>query len=273
MCRVLAVHPSGFYAWLKHPLSNRAKTNQKLVTMIKQSWLASGLTYGSRRIHQDLRELGETCSEGRVERLMRKHKIQSQRGYKRRYVKSGQPSHVAPNQLKQRFEVDQPNYTWVTDITYIRTYEGWFYLAVVVDLFSRKVVGWSMNQRMEKHLVTQALLSAVWQRKPEQSVIVHSDQGAQYTSDECLRFMKHHNFEPSMSRRGNCYDNAVVESFFHSLKSERIKRKIYKTREQARQDIFDYIEWFYNPIRRHSSCDNMSPIQYEQTYYSRLKSV
>ena len=273
MCRVLAVHPSGFYAWLKHPISNRAKANQRLIGLIKQCWIASGLTYGSRRIHQDLRELGETCSEGRVERLMRTNKIKAQRGYKRRYLKSGLPSHIAPNQLKQRFEVNEPDHTWVTDITYIRTYEGWFYLAVVVDLFSRKVVGWSMNKRMEKHLVTQALLSAVWQRKPSRRVIVHSDQGAQYTSDECLRFMQQHNLEPSMSRRGNCYDNAVAESFFHSLKSERIKRRIYQTREQARQDIFDYIEWFYNPTRRHSYCDNMSPNQYEQTYYSRLKSL
>lgn len=273
MCRVLKVHPSGFYAWLRQPLSNRAKDNQRLLTLIKSSWLASGLTYGSRRIYQDLQELGETCSEGRVVRLMRNNKIRAQRGYKRRYMKYGNPSHIAANQLKQRFEVDSPNHTWVTDITYIRTYEGWFYLAVVVDLFSRKVVGWSMNKRMEKHLVTQALLSAVWQRKPEQTVIVHSDQGVQYTSDECQRFMRYHNIEPSMSRRGNCYDNAVAESFFHSLKSERIKRRVYKTREEARLDIFDYIEWFYNSKRRHSYCGNMPPNQYEQTYYSRLKTI
>ncbi|MBL1140425.1 MAG: IS3 family transposase [Proteobacteria bacterium] len=154
-----------------------------------------------------------------------------------------------------------------------RTYEGWFYLAVVVDLFSRKVVGWSMNQRMEKHLVTQAMLSAVWRRKPQAKVIVHSDQGSQYTSDECQRFIAHHNIDPSMSRRGNCYDNAVAESFFHSLKSERIRGKIYKTREEARQDIFDYIEWFYNPQRRHSHCDNMPPNQFEEMYYLSQKSL
>lgn len=126
------------------------------------------------------------------------------------------------------------------------------YLAVVIDLFSRKVVGWAMHHRMEKYLVTQALLSAVWRRKPIKQVIVHSDQGVQYTSDECQRFMKHHNIDPSMSRRGNCYDNAVAEIFFHSLKQERIRRRIYKTRDEARLDIFDYIEWFYNPQRRHS---------------------
>lgn len=273
MCRILNVHPSGFYAWLKRPNSPRVIENQRLLTLVKESWLGSGLTYGSRRIYHDLRELGEVCSRGRIERLMRNNKIKAQRGYRYRTFKYGVASHVASNQLKQHFDVDCPNHTWVTDITYIRTYEGWFYLAVVVDLFSRKVVGWSMNKRMEKHLVTQALLSAVWQRKPSQRVVVHSDQGVQYTSDECQRFMLHHNLEPSMSRRGNCYDNAVAESFFHSLKSERIKRRIYKTREEARQDIFDYIEWFYNATRRHSYCDNMPPNQYEQTYYSRLKNV
>lgn len=273
MCRVLRVHPSGFYAWLQQPLSNRAQENRRLLALVKESWLASGLTYGSRRIHQDLLDLGETCSEGRIERLMRNNQIRAQRGYKRRYLKSGTPSHVAPNQLKQQFTVSHPDQIWVTDITYIRTYEGWFYLAIVIDLYSRKVVGWSMNQRMEKHLVTQALLSAVWQRKPKEKVIIHSDQGSQYTSDECLRFIKHHNLDPSMSRRGNCYDNAVAESFFHSLKTERIRRRIYKTRDEARQDIFDYIEWFYNSKRRHSYCDNMSPNQYEDTYYQRLKSV
>lgn len=159
---------------------------------------------------------------------------------------------MAPNQLQQQFTVDQPDHTWVTYITYVRTYEGWLYLAVVVDLFSRKVVGWSLHHRMEKSLVTQAMLLAVWRRKPKTMVIVHSDQGAQYTSDECQRFMKYHNIDPSISRRGNCYDNAVAESFFHSLKSERIKNRIYKTREEAKADIFDYIEWFYNTQRRHS---------------------
>ena len=188
MCRVLKVHPSGFYAWLKQPMSLRAKENQRLLTLIRESWLASGLTYGSRRIYQDLRELGEVRSEGRVVRLMRKNKIKAQRGYKRRYSKSGQPHHVVPNQLKQQFTVGKPDHAWVTDITYIRTYEGWFYLAIVVDLFSRRVIGWSMNKRMEKHLVTQALLAAVWARKPQEKVIVHSDQGTQYTSDECKRF-------------------------------------------------------------------------------------
>lgn len=244
-----------------------------MLALIRESWIASGLTYGSPRIHQDLLELGETCSEGRVARLMRTHQIRAQRGHKRRYLKSGHPSYIAPNQLKQRFDVDQPDHTWVTDIIYVRTYEGWFYLAVVVDLFSRKVVGWSMHHRMEKHLVTQAMLSAVWRRKPQGKVIVHSDQGTQYTSDECQRFIKYHNIEPSMSRRGNCYDNSVAESFFHSLKSERIRGRIYKTREEARQDIFDYIEWFYNPKRRHSYCDNMPPTQFEETYYSNLNSL
>lgn len=273
MCRVFKVHRSGYYAWLVQPESKRAQENKRLLGLIRESWLASGLIYGSPRIHQDLVELGETCSVKRVARLMHEAKIQAQYGYKRRYIKSDKPSHVAPNRLAQQFWVSKPDDTWVTDITYIRTYEGWLYLAVVVDLYSRKVVGWSMNSRMEKHLVTQALLSAVWRRKPKAKVIVHSDQGSQYTSDECRRFVKHHNIEPSMSRRGNCHDNAVAESFFHTLKSERIKRRIYRNRDEARQDIFDYIEWFYNPRRRHSYCGNLSPEQFEEQYYLKQKTV
>jgi len=273
MCRVLRVHRSGFYAWCQTPFSARSIEAKRLTQHIRESWTGSGFVYGSPRIHQDLQEQGESCSVHRVARLMRTANIKAQRGYKRRYLKSGLPSHVAPNQVKQSFKVARPDHTWVTDITYIRTYQGWLYLAVVVDLYSRKVVGWAMHHRMEKYLVTQALLSAVWQRKPEQRVIVHSDQGTQYTSDECQRFMKHHNIDPSMSRRGNCYDNAVAESFFHSLKQERVRRKIYKTRDEARLDIFDYIEWFYNPQRRHSHCDNMPPNQFEETYYLNQKNV
>ncbi|RBP35161.1 integrase-like protein [Eoetvoesiella caeni] len=150
----------------------------------------------------------------------------------------------------------------------IRTYEGWLYLAVVVDLFSRQVVGWSMDSRMSKDLVLQALLAAVWRRKPKQSIMVHSDQGSQFTRYEWAAFLASHNLQPSMSRRGNCHDNAVAESFFQLLERERIKRKIYKTRELARQDIFDYIEMFYNPIRRHGHAANLSPVNYERQYFS-----
>lgn len=161
----------------------------------------------------------------------------------------------------------------MTDITYIRTHEGWLYLAVVVDLFSRRVIGWSMQSRMTKGIVLNALLMALWRRNPTQQVLVHSDQGSQYTSDDWQAFLKVHNLEGSMSRRGNCHDNAVVESFFQLLKRERIKRKVYRTREEARADVFNYIELFYNSRRKHGSNDMLSPVEYENRYQKRLETV
>lgn len=170
---------------------------------------------------------------------------------------------VADNTLDRQFEVDQPNAVWVTDITYIRTHEGWSYLAVVIDLFSRRIVGWSMQSRMTTDLALQALLSAVWRRKPKQKIMVHSDQGSQFTSKEWQTCLGKHNLIASMSRRGNCHDNAVAESFFQLLKRERIKRRTYLTREAARLDVFDYIEMFYNPNRKHTNNGMMSPVDYE----------
>lgn len=236
---------------------------------MKSSWLESGRIYGYRKVHHDLRAMGEICSRHRVARLMRSQGWQAQIGYRRRPGNCGGTAHnVVANVLDRQFDVSTPNLAWVTDITYIRTYEGWLYLSVVVDLFSRQVVGWSMDSRMSKELVLQALLAAIWRRKPQQCVMVHSDQGSQFTSNEWAAFLATHNLQPSMSRRGNCHDNAVAESFFQLLKRERIKRKIYKTRQLARQDIFDYIEMFYNPIRRHSHAANLSPVNYEQQYFS-----
>ena len=168
--------------------------------------------------------------------------------------------------LQRRFNPDAPDERWVTDITYIRTHEGWLYLAVVVDLFSRKVIGWSMQPRMTKEIVLNALLMALWRRNSQKAELVHSDQGSQYTSHEWQSFLKSHGLEGSMSRRGNCHDNAVAESFFQLLKRERIKKKIYGTREEARSDIFDYIEMFYNSKRRHGSSDKMPPTEYENRY-------
>jgi putative transposase len=164
------------------------------------------------------------------------------------------------------FNTEHPNQAWVTDVTYIKTHEGWLYLAVVVDLFSRRVIGWSMQQRMTKELVLDALLMAVWRRKPKHRVVVHSDQGSQYTSHDWSSFLKSNNLEGSMSRRGNCHDNAVAESFFQLLKRERIKRKVYSNRAEARRDVFDYIEMFYNVKRRHSSNDQLSPVEYEKRF-------
>jgi len=213
MCRVLDVHRSGFYAWLLEPLSPRAMENQA--------------------------------------RLMRMAQIKSVRGYKRPRYKVGRPSQVSPNQLQRQFQQDEADQVWVTDITYIRTYEGWLYLAVVLDLHSRAVVGWSMRGSMETTLVLDALTMAVWRRRPKGSVIIHSDQGSQFGSDEFSRWCKENRLSPSMSRRGNCWDNAVAESFFSNLKSEKIKKRIYKTRQEARSEVFEYIEGFYNPVRRH----------------------
>ncbi|HHC2828350.1 TPA: IS3 family transposase, partial [Klebsiella pneumoniae] len=272
LCRVLDVHPSGFYAWLQQPHSQRHQADLRLTGQIKQFWLESGCVYGFRKIHLDLRDSGQQCGVNRVWRLMKRVGIKAQVGYRSPRARKGEASIVSPNRLQRQFNPDAPDERWVTDITYIRTHEGWLYLAVVVDLFSRKIIGWSMQSRMTKDIVLNALLMAVWRRNPEKQVLVHSDQGSQYTSHEWQSFLKSHGLEGSMSRRGNCHDNAVAESFFQLLKRERIKKKIYGTREEARSDIFDYIEMFYNSKRRHGSSEQMSPTEYENQYYQRLGS-
>ncbi|HHG0625503.1 TPA: IS3 family transposase [Klebsiella pneumoniae] len=273
LCRVLDVHPSGFYAWLQQPHSQRHQADLRLTGQIKQFWLESGCVYGYRKIHLDLRDSGQQCGVNRVWRLMKRVGIKAQVGYRSPRARKGEASIVSPNRLQRQFNPDAPDERWVTGITYIRTHEGWLYLAVVVDLFSRKIIGWSMQSRMTKDIVLNALLMAVWRRNPQKQVLVHSDQGSQYTSHEWQSFLKSHGLEGSMSRRGNCHDNAVAESFFQLLKRERIKKKLYGTREEARSDIFDYIEMFYNSKRRHGSSDQMSPTEYENQYYQRLGSV
>ena len=264
MCRVLRVHRSGYYAWLKKSMSDRAIEDKRLLGRIKASHKACDGVYGSPRIFLDLREEGETCGIHRVARIMKQGKIKAIRGYKRHKYVKGEPSILTPNHLQREFTVDQPNHVWVTDFTYIRTWQGWLYLAAVMDLFSRKIVGWSMKRTMERELVLDAILMAVWRRKPKSSVLVHSDQGSQYGSDDWHRFCRDNGLKPSMSRRGNCWDNAVAESFFSSLKMERVRRKIYPTRDEARTDLFDYIEMFYNPKRRHSHVGGVSPEAFER---------
>jgi len=264
MCRVLQVTRAGFYAWLHKPLSDRAIEDERLLDLIRASYAASGGVYGSPRVFADLREAGEACGKHRVARIMRTHKIRALRGYKRPRHIVGRPSIIAPNTLNREFTVDVPDRVWVTDITYIRTWQGWLYLAVVMDLYARKIVGWSMKPTLARELVLDALLMALWRRKPQRPVLVHSDQGTQYGSDEWRRFCQTNGLEPSMSRRGNCWDNAVAESFFSSLKSERIRKRIYKTREMARADVFDYIEMFYNRTRRHSHLGGVSPEAFER---------
>ncbi|WP_411908324.1 IS3 family transposase [Escherichia coli] len=260
-------------AWLQQPHSQRHQADLRLTGQIKQFWLESGCVYGYRKIHLDLRDSGQQCGVNRVWRLMKRVGIKAQVGYRSPRARKGEASIMSPNRLQRQFNPDAPDERWVTDITYIRTHEGWLYLAVVVDLFSRKIIGWSMQSRMTKDIVLNALLMAVWRRNPEKQVLVHSDQGSQYTSHEWQSFLKSHGLEGSMSRRGNCHDNAVAESFFQLLKRERIKKKIYGTREEARSDIFDYIEMFYNSKRRHGSSEQMSPTEYENQYYQRLGSV
>lgn len=266
LCRLLDVHHSGYYAWLKEPRSHRHKLDERQTGLIKQFWFESGGVYGYRKIHSDLREYGERIGINRVHRLMKLSQLKAQVGYRKPRHRGGAAHIVTPNKLNRVFNTEHPNQAWVTDVTYIKTHEGWLYLAVVVDLFSRRVIGWSMQQRMTKELVLDALLMAVWRRKPKHRVVVHSDQGSQYTSHDWSSFLKSNNLEGSMSRRGNCHDNAVAESFFQLLKRERIKRKVYSNRAEARRDVFDYIEMFYNVKRRHSSNEQLSPVEYEKRF-------
>ena len=263
---MLKLHRSGFYAWLKHPKAPRTVENEALTECIKAIYAESGGVYGSPRIHAQLVSQGQRVSVDRVARLMAKANIKAQLGYKRPQFRTGTASIVAQNYVQQDFKVGLPNQIWVTDITYIKTREGWLYLAIVLDLFSRKVIGWSMQPEMKTDLVIRALLMALWRRRPKQDVYVHSDQGSQYTSEAFQTFLTAHGLIGSMSRRGQCLDNAVAESFFGSLKTERVKRKIYATRDEARSDLFDYIEMFYNRQRLHSQLDYMSPEQFEKPY-------
>ncbi len=225
-----------------------SKTSRKQVsTSVKNEWLELPFVPGGDSRHG-----------------MRTNQIRAVRGYKRPKPKGGAAASIAPNRLNQQFTFSRANEAWVTDITYIRTWEGWLYLAVVIDLYSRKVVGWSMKATLAREVVLDALLMAVWKRKPKEEVIVHSDQGSQYGSDVWVRFCRAHNLTPSMSRRGNCHDNAVAESFFSSLKKEQVRKKIYRTRDDARADLFHYIEVFYNRRRRHSHIGGVSPEAFEE---------
>ena len=264
MCRVLRIERSGYYAWKAEPKSKRTVADESLLVSIKRSFENSQGIYGSPRVHRDLREEGILCGEKRVARLMRQGQLRSLRGYKRPRYRVGMPATTAPNRLQREFTVALPDQVWVTDITYIRTYEGWLYLTVVIDLYSRAVVGWSMNATMATELVLNALMMAVWRRRPKAPVMIHSDQGSQFGSDDFNRWCKDNHLVPSMSRRSNCWDNAVAESFFSSLKKERIKHHIYATRQDAKSDVFDYIEGFYNRVRRHSHLDQLSPLAFEQ---------
>jgi putative transposase len=268
----MKVHPSGYYAWLKSPISKRDIVNIEIVENIKESFMQSGGIYGYRTISKDLKAIGININKKRVARLMQSINISGLTKSKRKpRHKVGSLHKAHPNHLKQCFSVKSPNSTWVTDITYIKTYEGWLYLAVVLDLYSRKIVGWSVNSRITTSLALNALRMAVARQKPKQPVLLHSDQGSQYSSHEWQATLKVYNLIPSMSRRGNCYDNAVVESFFKSFKRECVRKITYHTRDEAKSEIFHYIEMFYNSKRRHSYLGYISPNEFEKRYNDNLQ--
>ena len=247
MCRVFGLHPSGYSARGSTPLSPRTKDDVRVLGLIEQYWVESGSVYGYRKITPDLRDTGGSCGKHRSARSMRIEGLRAQVGYRRRSgVRGGTPAIVASNQLARQFDPGIANQAWVTDMTYIRTHEGWLYLAVVLDLFSRKIVGWAMQSTLHSDLVLQALMTAVWWRKPPAGLLVHSHQGMQFTGHDWQEFLKAHGLVGSMSRRSNWHDNAVAESFFRLLKRECIQQRIYVTREDAESDVFNSIEMSYN---------------------------
>jgi len=270
MCRVLDVSPSGYYGWRRRPVSPREMANRELVKQIKKIHAESYETYGSPRIYEELRENKVACSENRVARLMRVNGIQAKQSKQYKVTTKADKSHpVAPNLLDREFTSDKPNEKWTADITYIPTLEGWLYLAVILDLFSRRVVGWSMSARMTSALVIDALNMACQQRRPGPELIHHSDRGSQYTGQPYQQLLKDNLIQVSMSGTGDCYDNAPTESFFARLKTERVHHTRYETRAEAKTDIFFYIEAFYNRRRRHSTLNYVSPAAYEIAYYQR----
>ncbi|TXN19484.1 IS3 family transposase [Methylobacterium sp. WL19] len=264
MCNALDVSRSGFHAWLTRQACRRAQDDAAILLKVRASFAASDRTYGARRIWHDVLADGISCGLHRVERLMRENALRARPRRRGLPKDEGERSVVSPNILDRKFEADRPNQKWIADFTYIWTAEGWLYVAAVIDLFSRRVVGWSMQASMTAQLVTDALLMAVWRRGKPNTLLHHSDQGSQYTSEPFQRLMADHGITCSMSRSGNVWDNAAMESFFSSLKTERTARKTYRSRDQARADVFDYIERFYNPARRHSTLGYVSPIEFEK---------
>ncbi len=267
LCQVLEISRSGFYAWLSRPVSDRKESNQQLLLKIRESHERSRETYGYRRIYYDLRAELKTLGKNRVFRLMQHYGIRAKT--KRKFKMTTDSNHSKPisdNKLNREFTANKPNQRWVSDITYIPTMEGWLYLSVIMDLFSRKIIGWSMDSRMKEDITLNALRMALFKRKISGGVLLHSDRGSQYAANEYQGLLKDNDIECSMSRKGNCWDNAVVESFFHTLKVECTHHESFKTREEAKRVIFEYIEVFYNRQRRHSTINYNTPAQYELMY-------
>ena len=266
LCDALGVSRSGFHAWLTRSPSRRAREDEAIGAKARTSFMASARTYGARRVWRDVLSEGVCCGLHKVERLMRQQALRARPRRRGLPKDEGErlAAAIAPNVLDRQFVADRPNAKWVADFTYIWTAQGWLYVAAVVDLFSRRVVGWSMKAEMTAQLVTDALIMAIWRRGKPDALLHHSDQGSQYTSEQFQKLMADNGVNCSMSRSGNVWDNAAMESFFSSLKTERTARKMYRTRHQARADVFDYIERFYNAVRRHSTLGYVSPVEFER---------
>ena len=265
MCETLGVSRSGYYAWKHRPPSRRTCENEGLRPRIRAIHEGSGKTYGAPRIQQELADEGKRHGVKRIARLMRQEGLKA--SWKRRFRVTTGSDHrlpTSPNVLDRNFTARGPNERWVGDITYIPTFEGWLYLAVLIDLHSRRVVGWATSNRLTKQLATGALHAALGQRDAPKGLLHHTDRGSQYASNDYQRLLDAHDFEGSMSRKGNCWDNAVAESFFATLKKDLVHRARFRTRAEARVRLFEYIELFYNPKRRHSSLGGMSPVEFER---------
>jgi putative transposase len=265
LCEALGVSRSGFHALLTRGPGPRATADEALMQKVRASFVASSRTYGARRVWRDVLAEGVSCGLHRIERLMRAQALRARP--RRRALPKDEGARLAgpaPNTLDRQFTAERPNQKWVADFTYVWTAEGWLYVAAVIDLFSRRVVGWSMKGEMTAQLVTDALVMAIWRRGKPNALLHHSDCGSQYASEQFQTLMADNGVDCSMSGSGNVWDNAAMESFFSSLKTERIGRKIYRTRDAAKADVFDYIERFYNVVRRHSTIGYLSPVQFEQ---------
>ena len=266
MCRILSVSSSGYYSWLTRSISQRAKENEQLLIEIRRIHIEYRQAYGSLKVWEELKVRGLSCGKHRVARLRQLHGIETKR--RRRFkvtTKSRKSQEMAPNIVNRCFKTEEPNRVWLGDVTFIATRTGWLYLAVILDLYSRKVIGWSMSNLINKQLVLDALEMAIVRRKPIGNVVHHTDQGAIYASDEYVTKLRSNNMIQSMSRKGDCYDNAVAESFFSTLKNELVLGNIFESREEARSEVFDYIEVFYNRKRMHQSLGYKTPEMTEQS--------
>lgn len=265
LCEMMQVPRSGYYSWRKRGKSARQKEYERLIPIVRELHRDARGIYGARRLADDIEDFGVPCGRTKAGTLMKLAGVKAKQP--RKFKATTDSKHqlpVAPNLLDRQFKAAEPNRAWVSDITYLWTAEGWLYLAVIIDLFSRKVVGWSLSKRIDRQLVMDALLMGVWRRRPSPGLVFHSDRGSQYCSKDFQEMLRSNNMLSSMSRKGDCWDNAVAESFFGSLKSEQVYFTKYNTREEAKRDIVDYIEMFYNSKRRHSYLGNLSPKKFEE---------